>query len=145
MFLQRFHMTCALQTVQGTGTRNAAQLWPGASNIAIRRDRFEHRAKKQTTVFQSGTILDLKHLAVAQNCVNAQHSIHSTWFIKMISVFVFLKSCSLAEKSPLRPKRVLFIMILKRKIGDQSLPSFCSSLQRKNFINTFWQQHFCMW
>ena len=22
--------------VQGTGTRNAAQLWPGASNIAIR-------------------------------------------------------------------------------------------------------------
>ena len=80
MFLQRFPITCALRTVQGTGTRNAAQLWPGASNIAIRRDRFEHRAKNQTAVFQSGTRLDLKHLAVAQNCLNGQHSIRSTWF-----------------------------------------------------------------
>ena len=66
--------------VHRTGTRNAAQLWPGASNIAICRDRFEHRAKNQTSVFQSGTRLDLKHLAVTQNCENGQQLIRSTWF-----------------------------------------------------------------
>ena len=64
MFLQWFPITCALRTVQGTGTRNAAQLWPGASNIAICRDRFEHTGKNQTAVFQSSTRLDLKHLEV---------------------------------------------------------------------------------
>ena len=144
MFLQRFPITCTLRTVQGTGTRNSAQLWPGASNIAIRRDRFEHRANR-TAVFQSGTRLDLKHLAVAQNCVNGQHSIRSTWFCSGNNnqrVCVFLKSYSLAEKSLLRPKRVLFVMILRRKIGDQSFPSFCSSLRRKNFFNTFSKPHF---
>ena len=130
MFLQQFPITCALQTVQGTETRNAAQLWPGASNIATHQDRFEHRAKNQPS-----TRLDLKHLAVAQSCVNGQHLIYSRWFIKTISEFVFLKFYLFAEKSPLRPKHVLFIMILKRKIGDQSFPSFCSLLRR---INTFW-------
>ena len=51
--------------VQGTGTRNAAQLWPCASNMAIRRsssegerkDHIENRAKNQTAVFKSSTVL----------------------------------------------------------------------------------------
>ena len=51
--------------VQGTGTRNAARLWQGASNISDvsiltereRKDRFEHSAKNQTAVFQSRTFL----------------------------------------------------------------------------------------
>ena len=93
---------------------------------------FEHRAKNQTAAFKSGTRLDLKHLAVAQNCVNSQHSIRSTWFssgrciLNNQRVCIFLKSYSLAEKSPLRPKSVLFVMILKRKIGDQRVPSLRS-------------------
>ena len=40
------------------------------------------------------------------------------------------------------PKRVLFILILERKIGDQSFPSICVSLRRKNFINAFWATTF---
>lgn len=51
--------------VQGTATRNAARLWPGASNMAIRRsssecerkDHFENRAKNQMAVFKSSTVL----------------------------------------------------------------------------------------
>ena len=132
-----------MRIVDGSGNWNkkcCTKLWPGASNIAIRRDHFEHRAKNQMAVFQSDTRLDLKHLAVAQNCVNGQHSIRLTWFfsgrciLNNQRVCIFLKSYSLVEKSPLRPKRILFVMILKRKIGNQSFPSFCSSLRRKNFI-----------
>ena len=69
---------------------------------------FEHRAKNQMAAFKSGTRLDLKHLAVAQNYVNSQHSIRSTWFfsgrciLNNQRVCIFLKSYSLAEKSPLR-------------------------------------------
>ena len=47
------------------------------SNMVIRLDRFEHRAKNQMAVFQSGT---REHLAVTRNCVNGQHLIRSTWF-----------------------------------------------------------------
>ena len=39
------------------------------------------------------------------------------------------------------PKHVLFVLILKRKIGNQSFPSICGSLRRKNFFNTFWRPH----
>ena len=72
MFLQWFPITCALQ--------KCCTVVASASNIAICRDHSEHTAKNQTAVFQSGTTLDLKHLAVAQNCVNGQHSIRSTCF-----------------------------------------------------------------
>ena len=87
---------------------------------------FEHRAKNQPEVFQSGTFLlqkvetregtkvDLKHLAVLWNCLYSRHSILSSWF--------FGGRCINRHCSPKR-KRVLFVLILKRKIGDQNFPS----------------------
>ena len=47
-----------LRTVQGTGMRTAARLWPGASNMTERerKDHFEHRAKNPKAVFQWGAI-----------------------------------------------------------------------------------------
>lgn len=117
------HSTLNSAEVQGIGTRNAAQLWPGASNMAIcrssweceRKDRFENRAKNQTAVFKSSTVLlpkgrekrrykvDLKHLAVARNCVYGRHSIHSSWFFSgrcINNQRVCIYSYSLAEKLP---------------------------------------------
>ena len=57
MFLQRFPITCVFRVVKGTGMRNTARLWPGANNLVIRQDHFEHacRAKNQMAVFQLGT------------------------------------------------------------------------------------------
>ena len=54
-------ITYILRTVQGTGTRNAVVAWckqHGDPSIILteceRKDRFQHRAKNQTAVFQLG-------------------------------------------------------------------------------------------
>ena len=99
-------------------------------------------------VFQSGTReinVDWKHLAVARNCVYGQHSIRSTWYFSGNCINKMYKkqsACLYLILFVLFGKRFLFVLILKRKIGDQSFPSICVSLRRKNFINAFWATTF---
>ena len=79
---------CVLRTIQGTERRNAARLWPGASNMAQhgdlsivltereRKDRFEH-SKEPNGSFSVGRKrrykVDLKHFVVAGNCLCGRH------------------------------------------------------------------------
>ena len=73
---------CILRTIQRTQRRNAARLWPGASNMAQhgdlliiltereRKDRFEHACSKEPNgSFSVGSKrrykVDLKHFVLA--------------------------------------------------------------------------------
>ena len=108
-----------------------------------RKDCFEHTAKNQTAVFQSGTFLlqkvetrKGKKLSFTRNCVYGQNLICSFWVFsgRCISGRVFLslannqhiciQSYSLVENHHCGPKPVLFGLILtcKRKIGNQNFP-----------------------
>ena len=67
VFFQWFPIANVLRAVQGTWTRNAPQLWPGVSNLAICRSSWQNtkrkidlniaRVKNQMAVFQLGTFL----------------------------------------------------------------------------------------
>ena len=73
--------------------------------------------------------------------------IRSTWFSSG-SCINNQYDCTIrltAEKSPLWPKHVLFVLILKRKNGNQSFLSIGVSLRRKHFVNTLWRPHFSIW
>ena len=116
-----------------------------------RKGRFEHRAKNQTAVFQLGATEGIK--LTRTFCSRTKHRIWPAWFVPRgfsvlgvsACLFVFNLRYSLSEKSPWRPQRVLFVLILKRKIGDQNFPSICVLPRRKNFINTLWRPHFSIW
>ena len=148
MFLQPFPITCAF--ADGSGNWNKKCCTVGAW-CEQHSDPSRSFGRTKWQFFSWGTRLNLKHLVVAQNCVNGQHLILSMWFFSGRCILnnqracIFLKSYSLAEKSPLRPKRFLFVMdSLKEKLVTRVFHLFVVRCAGKIFANTFWQPHFCI-
>ena len=131
-----------IRIADGSG---AAWLWPGASRMATHQSSWQNvKGKITLNKAPNGSFfvghnrrykVDLNHVAVPWKCVYGRHSIRSMRFFN--GNFIHCrKNCHYCSK------RILFILILKRKIGDQIFLSICVMLRKKKFVNIFWWRHF---